>query len=123
MQQPLLQNTTSPIESKADDFNVKDLLFRYLVYWKWIILSVVVCSSLAYIFLRYKEIYYGVNASILIKDEKKGGTSEFSAFSDLNIFAGKNNIENEIAIFKSRGLSQNVVKKLDLDISYFSEGR
>lgn len=123
MQQPLLQNTTTPSDTKSDDFNIKDLLFRYLIYWKWFVLSVIICSALAYLFLRYKEVYYGVNAAILIKDEKKGGTSEFSAFSDLNIFAGKNNIENEIAILKSRGISQNVVKKLDLDISYFSEGR
>ena len=72
MQQPLLQNTTTPTttRTKSDDFNIKDILFRYLIYWKWLVLSVVICTALAYIFLRYKEIYYGVDASILIKDEK-----------------------------------------------------
>jgi len=54
---------------------------------------------------------------------KKGGTSELSAFSDLNIFSGKSNVENEIAVLKSRTLAQNVVKELDLETAYFSEGR
>ncbi len=31
----------------------------------------------------------GIDASIIIKDDKKGGNSELSAFSDLNIFSGK----------------------------------
>ncbi|MFY7944929.1 MAG: hypothetical protein ACOVNZ_10115, partial [Crocinitomicaceae bacterium] len=121
MQNQLSNQETTSV--KSEEFNLKDTLFRYLFFWKWFVVSVLICLTIAFIFLRYKEIHYGVNSTILIKDEKKGGTSEFSAFSDLNIFSAKNNIENEIVILKSRGISQSVVKKLDLDISYFSQGR
>ncbi len=106
-----------------NEINIKDQIFNYLQYWKWFVVSIFLLLSLTYVYLRYYVVEYGAASSILIKDEKKGGTSEFSAFSDLNIFSGKNNVDNEIFILKSRQLSQDVVKKRDLDISYFSEGR
>ena len=120
MQNSLSQESSS---STQNEINIKDQIIDYLHYWKWFVISVLLLLSITFVYLRYYVVEYGAASSILIKDEKKGGTSEFSAFSDLNIFSGKNNIDNEIFILKSRELSQNVVKKLDLDISYFSEGR
>ena len=119
-----MQNSLPTTDSNSQsDFNIKEQIFHYLQYWKWFVVSVLICLSFVFIYLRYYVVDYGAAASILIKDEKKGGTSEFSAFSDLNIFSAKNNVANEIIVLKSRSLSQNVVKNLDLDISYFSEGR
>ena len=109
--------------STLSDFNLKEQIFIYLHHWKYFVLSVLVCFSIAFIYLRYYVVEYGVASSILIKDEKKGGTSEFSAFSDLNLFSAKGNVDNEIVLLKSRELSQNVVKNLDLDISYHVKGR
>ncbi|MBC7495110.1 MAG: tyrosine protein kinase, partial [Flavobacterium sp.] len=117
-------NTTLPTKSDfSDDINIKEIIFDYLQYWKWFVVSVLLCFIAVFSFLRYNIVQYNVKTTILIKDEKKGGTSELSAFSDLNIFSGKTNIENELAIFKSRKLSKNVVNQLDLDISYFIKGR
>ena len=118
--QNLLPNLQPTIKN---DFNIKEQLFFYLQYWKWFIISVLFFLSVSYIYLRYYIVDYGGITTILIKDEKKGGSSEFSAISDMNLFSSKNNVDNEIAILKSRTLSQNVVSILDLDISYFSEGK
>ena len=114
---------TESNKSAATTFHIKEEIFKYLKYWKWFLLSVILSLLLAHIYLRYYIPMYGVASSILIKDDKKGGTSELSAFSELNIFSGKSNVANEISILKSRNLAQKVVKKLDLDISYLSEGR
>ena len=119
--QELPQNTQQT--STASETNIKDLFLEYIVYWKWFLISGVVSLLLAYFSLRYSTTQYGVEASIIIKDDKKGGNSELSAFSDLNIFSGKSNVDNEMAILKSRTLSMNVVNELDLDISYFIDGR
>ncbi|WP_282787335.1 GumC family protein, partial [Flavobacterium croceum] len=105
------------------EFNVKDVILEYLEYWKWFVLSVIVAFVAVMVYLRYYVPRYGVATTILIKDDKKGGQSELSAFSDLNLFSTKSSVENEIAILKSRELSQRVVSSMDLDISYFSEGR
>ena len=118
--QNLLPNLEKAIKS---EYNLKEQLFFYLQYWKWFAASVLIFLSISFIYLRYYTVEYGVSSTILLKDEKKGGSSEYSAISDMNLFSSKNNVDNEIAILKSRTLSQNVVEGLGLDISYFSLGR
>lgn len=118
--EPLLNNNTNTLD---EEINIKDIIFDYLHYWKWFVFSILFCLVMVFSFLRYNIVQYNVKTTILIKDEKKGGTSELSAFSELNIFSGKTNIENELALLKSRKLSKNVVKELDLDISYYTKGR
>lgn len=104
--------------------NVKDLLLRYLRNWKWFALSVAICLVLGFVYLRYQAPVYEVNATILIKDDKKGAvSSELSAFEDLGIFNSNNNIDNEIEILKSRSLMRRVVNELKLNSRYFSYGR
>ena len=119
MQELLPTNQNEEIE----DFNLKEEIFNYLKYWKWFIVGVLICFFTVFAYLRYYIVEYNSVSTILIKDEKKGGTSELSAFSELNIFSGKSTVENEIAILKSRKLAQNVIEKLNLDITYFSQGR
>ncbi len=121
--QELPQNTNSSNTSVINEANLKDLILGYIVYWKWFLVSVLISIFLAFFYLRYTTTQYGVDASIIIKDDKKGGNSELSAFSDLNIFSGKSNVENEMAILKSRTLSLNVVNELNLDVSYYVDGR
>ncbi len=119
-----MQNSLPNLEStNKSEFNLKEQLFFYSQYWKWFILSVIFFLFISFIYLRYYIVEYGVTSTILIKDEKKGGSSEFSAISDMNLFSSKNNVDNEIAILKSRTLSQNVVELLELDISYFTNDR
>ncbi len=119
-----MQNLLPNLEtSNKIEINIKEQLFFYSQYWKWFVFSALFFLSVSFIYLRYYIVEYGVNSTILIKDEKKGGSSEFSAISDMNLFSSKNSVDNEIAILKSRTLSQNVVAGLDLDISYFSQDR
>jgi len=104
--------------------NIKDLLLRYLRNWKWFALSIMACLILGFVYLRYQAPVYEANATILIKDGKKGAVStELSAFEDLGIFNTNNNIDNEIEILRSRSLMWRVVNELKLNISYFSYGR
>jgi tyrosine-protein kinase Etk/Wzc len=119
-----MQNSLPNLEStNKSEFNLKEQLFFYSQYWKWFVVSVIFFLFISFIYLRYYVVEYGVTSTILIKDEKKGGSSEFSAISDMNLFSSKNNVDNEIAILKSRTLSQNVVELLELDVSYFTNDR
>jgi capsular exopolysaccharide synthesis family protein len=104
--------------------NLKDVLMKYLSYWKWFVLSAIVGLALGFVFLRYQIPVYEVNASILIKDDKKGVISdEMNAFEDLGILKSNRNIDNEIEILKSRSLMTLVVNELKLHIQYYSYGR
>ena len=118
------KNKSKKYIKKEEEFYLKDILFNYIVHWKWFLLSIVICLFLTFLKLRYTTPQYEATTTILVKDEKKGGMmSELSAFSDLGLGVGlKNNVDNEVEILKSRTLVETVVKKLNLNIKLFIKG-
>lgn len=113
------------IDNEAEDVDIKEQLYKYLVHWHWLLGSIIVCMILAFLYLRYTTPNYEAVTSILVKDEKKGGMlSELSAFSDLGLGGNmKNNVDNEIEVLKSRTLVENTIKKLNLTTGLFVEGK
>ena len=111
-------------ENHTREFQLRNFIDHYLVHWKWFLLGASISLTIAFIYLRYTTPQFKAAATILVKDEKKGGMlSELSAFSDMGIESGlKNNVDNEIEILKSRTLIENTVRKLDLNISMFVKG-
>ncbi|WP_268225523.1 GumC family protein [Sinomicrobium oceani] len=119
------QQIQQPIQPAGEEeASLRGQLEGYLIYWKWFALSVFLCIALALLYLRYATPQYSVSASIMIKDDKKGGiTSELSAFQDIGLFGNvTNSVDNEIEVLKSRTLMENVVKNLGLNIVYFVKG-
>lgn len=108
------------------EMGLKDVLMKYLMHWKWFVISVIFSIGLAWVYLRYQAPLYEVSATVLIKDDKNGNTSlsdEMAAFEDLGILKSNKNIDNEIEILKSRTLMSRVVRDLQLTVAYFSFGR
>ncbi|KAF2332516.1 GumC family protein [Flavobacterium daemonense] len=110
---------------EIEDVNVREQLEKYLVHWRWFLVSVVVFLIGAFLYLRYTTPNYEATTSILVKDEKKGGMlSELSAFADLGLGGTmKNNVDNEIEILKSRTLVESTIKKLHLNVDFFVKGK
>lgn len=89
------------------------------VNWYWFVLSVIVCCIAAFVYLQWTPKIYTRTATVLIKDDSKGGTaSESTAFAELDMFNVKRNVDNEILVFQSKQLMRTVAKRLHLDISY-----
>ena len=120
-------NTENILNDKnADDsLNIRSEIEKYLSHWKWYGVSLFLCLVLGYLYNRYTKPQYNATATILIKNDKKGGLSdEFAAFKDIGFLGGSNkNIENEIQILTSRRIIGDVVKSNNLIITYISEGR
>lgn len=113
------ENGFLPEDEKPVDY--KALFFEYLMYWPWILGSVVVMSIAMYAYLRYKAPVYNVNATVLIKqgDQTKNSTaSPMQAMQDLGMLSMASNFDNEVEILRSRTLVKKVVNKLNLYISY-----
>lgn len=110
---------------EENSLNLRDLLYRYLVHWKWFLISVLFFLALSKIYLRYSVPIYKSSTSILIKDDKSGGlASELSAFQDIGLFSGpKKRIEDEIEILKSRKLIEKTIKEGEFNVNYVEEGR
>ena len=108
-----------------ETINFREEIEKYIFHWKWFVFGVVIALLTAFIYLRYTPNQFEVSTTILIDDENSGGLpSELTAFEDLGLInSGKKLIENEIGLLKSRSLMENVVKELDLNVTYFTQGR
>ena len=108
-----------------NNINIRELVDQYLVHWKWFVFALVTALICAFLYLRYTVPEYRTSAVIMVKDERKGGMqSEMTAFSDLGLMTGiKSNVDNEIEIIRSRTIVEKSIKKLNLNVSYFVEGR
>lgn len=119
-----MENTISS-EKIEQDFNIKAFLNYCLVQWKWFLLSVFLCFSLAFIYIRYYTApSFQASTTIMLKDEKGTINPELSSLSDIGII-GKinNNINSEIEILKSRTLFEKTVKKLNLNLTLLVKGK
>jgi len=110
-----------------EQINIQEILFRYLIHWPWFVASVIVCVALAWGYLRLTTPIYNVSATVLIKDEKKGGganmTSELEKMGLNGFVSSSSNIENEIEVLSSRTLAREVVSSLGLFVTYMDEDR
>ncbi|MDR2362256.1 MAG: polysaccharide biosynthesis tyrosine autokinase [Prevotellaceae bacterium] len=100
--------------------DVRKIILKYVAYWKWFVVSFIalVLLGLGYLFMATP--LYEINASILIKDDKKlgGNSGAMSMLEELDLFSSKKVVENEIEILRSYTLLEEVVKDLNLNVQY-----
>lgn len=108
---------------ETNEAPLRDSIRQYTRYWFWFLASLVLAVIIAGIYLHYTTPVYQSQATVIIKEEKNGGLGELSAFANLSFFSKFNNkIENELSIFRSNRIISQVIEKLNLNISYQTEG-
>jgi uncharacterized protein involved in exopolysaccharide biosynthesis len=114
------ENSAKKYSKQEQSLNIRELLLKYLNYWPWFVGSVVACVAVAFLYLKMTAPIYNVSASIMIKDDKKGGSmaSEMAAFQDLGLFAQSTNFDNELEVFKSKSLIKQVILEMNAYSSY-----
>ncbi|MDX1446802.1 Wzz/FepE/Etk N-terminal domain-containing protein, partial [Lishizhenia sp.] len=118
-----MNNTDVHDISSEEGINIKDILERYLFHWRWILLSIVFCIGIAYVYLRYTNPTFASKATVLIKDDKAGsGFSEMDMMKELGFGGGSGSLENEIEIYKSRSILEKVVRNLQINKSVVAVG-
>ena len=112
-------------ESKEENIDVKELLFKYLIHWPWFVGAVVACLIAAWVYLYMSTPVYNISATVLIKDDKKGGSAGMlSGLESLGLdgmISPSQNIDNEIEVLRSKTIVKEVVENLGLYISYTDE--
>ncbi|MDR1980049.1 MAG: polysaccharide biosynthesis tyrosine autokinase [Tannerellaceae bacterium] len=114
------QDTLDVFKEKESEIELSDILHILRMKWYWLVLSVAMCCSVGALYLLWAPKVYTRTASVLIKDDSKGGgaMSESAAFEDLGLFNVKRNVDNEMLIFQSEQHMTTVAERLHLDISY-----
>lgn len=107
----------------STEFNVKEILLRYVHYLWLFILCLAIALFSAWLYLRYTQPKFSVSSTLLIRNESaRGGGGSGDMFSDLMLFQENTNKQNEIQILRSRSMMGRVVDSLGLQTSYYILG-
>lgn len=103
-----------------EQFNIGEIFFKYLNFWKWFVLCAIISLFAAFFYLRYTSNVYQTNVKIKILDNSKGG----SAMPEITKLFGNSgvNLDNEMEVLKSHRLMERIALDLNLTTSYYSVG-
>jgi len=106
--------------NNEEEFNIGEIFFKYLIFWKWFVLCGIISLVAAFFYLRYTSKVYQTSVKIKILDNSKGG----SPMPEISKLFGNSsvNLDNEMEVLKSHRLIERVVADLDLNTSYYSVG-
>src|SRR5690554_4977447 len=99
--------------------DVMAILRKYLSYWKWFVISVVICLVLSVLYVYFTLPKYQVATSIVFRDDERGGgLAELNVFREMGVVTRRNNVDNEVEILKKSLIVESVVRELGLYVSY-----
>jgi len=104
---------------EEDSVDLKHEVLKFLGYWPWFLVALIVTLFSAYTYLRFAPRIYQTSAKMKILDESDGLELPTSAF----VFKRSNiNLENEIEILTSYLILEQVAKELKLNTRFYEEG-
>lgn len=104
----------------SNKFTIHDALHLAFANWYWFLLSLALCIGIALLYLACRTPLYERSATVLVKDSRKGSGSDVTAFDDIIGGVGGRSVDNELHIFKSRQIMEQVAKKYDLTTRYLT---
>lgn len=113
------------MDSKSKEISIKELINPYLKKWKYFVGMVFLMGILAVYLVKSTSPVYKAQTSVLIKDAKKmsaaagdmGVLQSFGNFSGM----GTNSIENEVGVFESKSIVEDVLKERNFQTPIYSE--
>ena len=112
-----IQDEQDELES-MQTFSIQDIIDMVLSKWYWFVISVIVCLGIGYYYIASTPKVYKRQATILVKDSRKGSSNDISAFSDIIGVSARRNVDNELYVLQSRRLMMEVVRRLGLTTKY-----
>ena len=112
------------VQSDEETINWREVIEKYVVYWKWVLASVVVAVLAGAIYGYVQKDVYEFKASMLIIDQTKNGQmnqlSLLTQLSDIGMANSNTMVNNEAQIIGSSVLMKRVVDQLELHTVYLT---
>lgn len=107
------------MDYQNNSITLYEFLKSCLCQWRWFLLSLAATLGIALVYLHTAQPTFTREAAVMIKesDSHTLGIGSTDGFADLSL-QNTPNINNEIALFKSMSLMQQVVQQLDLSTQY-----
>ncbi len=111
--------TPNTVEEEGG-FDLKSVLVKLLINWKWIVASIIVCLCCAKVYLQKQPSVYRIQATIMINDEQKGSfQNQMQAFQqDFGIMSTTRGLDNEIEVLRSKSVIKQAVVDLGIYTRY-----
>ncbi|MCZ2845110.1 MAG: Wzz/FepE/Etk N-terminal domain-containing protein, partial [Candidatus Bathyarchaeota archaeon] len=111
-------------DKKESNFDLKAEIYKYLTHWKWLVFGCILGLAIAYLYNRYTIPEFATEASMMVLSKEKNNVIGALPSGGSNVFSiGENSLDNQIETLKSKRLVEKVINELDLNISYFEEGK
>jgi capsular exopolysaccharide synthesis family protein len=112
------------IKSKETEVDFQWFVFGFLSHWKWFLVSIIVFLFIGCFYLRYSLPVYDVAAKLIVKDNRRGGSSntELSIYENIGFLQANSIVENEMRVLESRNLVEAVILKNELYTQYIVKG-
>ena len=109
-------------KGRARGVTPREILVKYLPYLPWVLLSMAIALSVAYVKLRYAMNIYQVRGTMLVR-EPSGSSGRPDKLEEMIYSNPNKNLNDEIEVVRSRALARRVVNSLGLQVQYYSEGK
>ncbi len=112
------------LEEEEGGFDFKIILMKLIIYWKWFVVSIVLCLLCAFVYLRYATPVYRIQATVMINDEKKGSfQNQMMAMQDFGFVGTTGGVDNEIEILRSKSMIKQAIVDMGMFVQYQLGGR
>src|SRR5690606_14966439 len=113
------------IKQEDQEVNLRQLFEQYAYFWKWFLLSTILCGLAAVLYLRYTTKIYNVQTKILLQDDKQP-SGDLAGLAELASLTGGGGtpafVADQIDVIKSRRILTKVVQNNKLNIIYKFQG-
>ncbi len=113
------QNTTEEEEDLLGGMDLEKIFGIIRKNFIWLFLMPLVCLSAGYLFLRYTSPVYESSSSIKLEIKQKANLLGITDPQQDNVA----NISGEIELIRSKLIYDEVIKRMDLNVSYVAYGR
>ncbi len=115
-------NKIKSSEILAQKTDYKELFYKLYQHKRWFIVSFIILIAVAFLFNKFTANVYKNQTTLLLQDQEKNkfltGDNIMQGFG---LFAGNQNIENEIGILQSFTLINDAIIQLNLEASFYQE--
>ena len=118
-----MQNTQTSHKTQTNDeqnVDIKGLIFTFLNHWYLFAGGAIIALIAGFLINRYSTDVFQTAGTVLIKEDRNIDATSIMAGSS---FGNLQNMGNEMAILKSYSMVERVVKKMNIEVSYFEKGR
>ena len=113
---------------KNDEFDIQKLVSRFIDHWKLFVFSFLCFITLGILFIFLVTPSYQISSQILVEDDQNSSSPlSFMGNSGSSQMLGgllgiKSNVYNELGILETRDLVDKVVRKMNLNVTYYEKG-